>query len=137
MSIREVAQQFQEACDGGRGWDVCREWCHDDATFACQCDALGEIQTLADYVGWAAGLFGPMPENRCEVRSVGVDEERGIVSLHAVFHGAHTGDGGPVPPTGKTTASDYVYSLSFEGGRIRHMTKIWNDLYALRELGWA
>ncbi|MHC4938652.1 MAG: nuclear transport factor 2 family protein [Planctomycetota bacterium] len=137
MSIREIAQKFQEACDDGLGWDVCREWCHDDATFACQCDALKEIKTLADYTGWLASLFGPMPENRWEMQSVGVDEERGVVSLYAVFHGTHTADGGPVPPTGKTTATDYVYVLSFDGDRIRHMTKIWNDLYALRELGWA
>ena len=81
MSIRETAENFQQACDGGKGWEVCRDFCHDDATFTCQCDALAEIQTLEAYVGWAAGLFGPMPDNRCVVQSVGVDEERVVAEF--------------------------------------------------------
>ena len=44
--------------------------------------------------------------------------------------------GGP-PPTGKSTRSDYVYSMEFDGPRIRHMTKIWNAGWAMKELGWA
>ena len=31
------------------------------------------------------------------------------VTAYAVFHGSHTGEGGPVPPTGKRVAADYVY----------------------------
>jgi hypothetical protein len=27
--------------------------------------------------------------------------------------------------------------MDFAGGRIRHMTKIWNDGWALRQLGWT
>ena len=27
--------------------------------------------------------------------------------------------------------------LEFDGDRIRHMTKVWNDVQALRALGWA
>jgi hypothetical protein len=41
------------------------------------------------------------------------------------------------PPTGKSVAADYVYAMEFDGDRIRHMTKIWNDADSLRELGWA
>ena len=48
----------------------------------------------------------------------------------------HTGQGGP-PPTGKRTSSDYVYSMDFDGDKIRHMTKIWNAGWAMKELGWA
>ena len=36
-------------------------------------------------------------------------------------------EGGPVPPTGKSAQADYVYVMEFDGDRIRHMTKIWND----------
>ena len=32
--------------------------------------------------------------------------------------------------------TDYVYVMDFEDGRIRHMTKIWNDGFALKQLGW-
>ena len=35
--------------------------------------------------------------------------------------------GGPVPPTGKSVAADYVYAMEFDGDLIRHLTKIWND----------
>ena len=59
------------------------------------------------------------------------------MTVAAVFKGTHTGEGGPVPPTGKAAASDYVYVFDFDGEKIRHMTKIWNDLPALQDLGWA
>ena len=49
----------------------------------------------------------------------------------------YTGEGGPVAPTGKQIEADYVYVMQFEGGRIRHMTKIWNDGISLKQLGWA
>ncbi len=65
------------------------------------------------------------------------DTERGRVSAFAVFHGTHTGEGGPVPPTGKTAAADYVYDMEFKGDKISHMTKIWNDGHTLKQLGWA
>jgi ketosteroid isomerase-like protein len=42
-----------------------------------------------------------------------------------------------VPPTGRTVEADYVYVMQFEGGRITHMTKIWNDAISLQQLGWA
>jgi putative spermidine/putrescine transport system permease protein len=31
----------------------------------------------------------------------------------------------------------YVYAMEFDGEKIRHMTKIWNDAHSLRQLGWA
>jgi hypothetical protein len=30
-----------------------------------------------------------------------------------------------------------VYVMDFDGDKIRHMTKIWNDAITLRQLGWA
>ena len=65
------------------------------------------------------------------------DEARNCVAAYAVIHGTQTGPGGPVEPTGKTVASDYVYAMEFAGDRIRHMTKIWNDTIGLRQLGWG
>ena len=32
--------------------------------------------------------------------------------------------------------ADYVYVMDFENGQIKHMTKIWNDVVSLRQLGW-
>ena len=42
-----------------------------------------------------------------------------------------------MPPDGKSASTDYVYVMDFEDGRIRHMTKIWNDGVAMEQLGWA
>ena len=57
--------------------------------------------------------------------------------LSAIFTGSHTGPNGPVPPTGKRANSDYVYVMKMEAGLVRHMTKVWNDGWALQQLGWA
>ena len=32
---------------------------------------------------------------------------------------------------------DYVYVLFFEGQEIRHMTKVWNAGWTMREMGWT
>ena len=81
-------------------------------------------------------MFTPVPDARYEIRSFAVDDERKNVTGYAVFRGTHTGEGGPVPPTGKQVEADYVYVMSFDGDKIRHMTKIWNDGISLKQLGW-
>jgi predicted ester cyclase len=136
-SITETARAFFDAVDTGQGWDACSVYCHSDATFAAQAGALAEIETLADYAEWMKGMMGVLPDAHYEMKSFATDPERRNVSAYAVFHGTHTSEGGPVAPTGKSLSTDYVYTIEFEGDKIRHMTKIWNDGWALRELGWA
>ncbi len=135
-SIKEKAEQFVDACDSGKGWETCRQYCHPQATFLVQADALGGVDTLEAYTEWAKGLLTPMPDGSYELRSFAVDEDRNNVAAYGVFRGTHTGEGGPVPPTGKRVESDYVYIMEFEGDRIRHMTKVWNDGVGLKQLGW-
>ncbi|MBT5191900.1 MAG: nuclear transport factor 2 family protein [Rhodospirillaceae bacterium] len=137
MSITETAMAFFDACETGKGGDACKEWCHDNASFSCQAEALADVTTLAGYADWMQGLLGPISDGRYELKSFACDEERGNVTAAAVFHGSHNGEGGPVPPTGQTVAADYVYVMEFDGGKISHMTKIWNDVYSLKALGWA
>jgi predicted ester cyclase len=81
------------------------------------------------------GMMKMMPDGHYELKSFATDSERNNVTAYAVFKATHTGEGGP-PPTGKSTSSDYVYAMDFEGDKIRHMTKIWNSGWALKELGW-
>ena len=83
------------------------------------------------------GLYTPLPNASYDVKSFAVDRERNNVAAYAVFSATNTGQGGPSAPTGKSTLSDYVYVMQFEGDKISHMTKIWNAGMALRELGWA
>jgi predicted ester cyclase len=136
-SIKEQAEQFFDACDTGKGWEVCQSFCHPGATFSAQAGALADVDTLQSYTEWMKGLLTPVPDGRYELRSFAVDEGRQNVTAFAVLHGTHTGEGGPVPPTGKSVAAEYVYVMDFDGDRIRHMTKIWNDTISLQQLGWA
>ena len=134
--IREKAEQFFDACETGKGWETCQKYCHPQATFSAQADALAGVDTLEAYTEWMKGLLTPVPDGHYEVRSFAVDEDRNNVAAYGVFRGTHTGEGGPVPPTGKRVKADYVYIMEFEGDRIRHMTKVWNDVVSLKQLGW-
>ena len=134
--IHDSAAKFFDACETGKGWEGCAEYCHPDATFSAQAGALEGVDTVEAYTEWMKGLFTPCPDGNYELRSFAVDEDRQNVSAYAVFRGTHTGEGGPVPPTGKSVAADYVYVMNFDGDRIRHLTKIWNDADSLRQLGW-
>jgi predicted ester cyclase len=136
-TITETAQAFIDNCEAGKGWDACSAYCHPDATFAVQAEPLAEVKTLQEYTDWMKALVGFIPDARYELKALGLDEERNTVCAYAVFFGTHTGEGGPLPATGKSTRSDYVYVMEFEDGKIRHMTKIWNSGWAMKELGWA
>ena len=100
-------------------------------------DSLAEIDTLEGYTAWTQGLLTPVPDLTYEIKAFAIDDERNSVSVFAVVSGTQTGDGGPVPPTGNSVAADYVYVMDFDGDKIRHMTKIWNDGHSLKQLGWA
>lgn len=132
-----TATAFFEACETGKGWAGCAAYCTDDATFASQAEPIAEITTLEGYTEWMKGLLTILEDGRYELKALSVDEVRGVATGYGVFMGTHTGAGGPVPPTGKATTSDYVYAMEFEGGKIKHMTKIWHAMWAMRELGWA
>jgi len=136
-SITRVAEAFFEACETGKGWAGCKAYCTPDATFTAQAEPLLDVKTLEGYTNWMQAVTGMLPDARYEIKSFATDEERNNVAAYAVFHGTHTGHGGPVPPTGKSTSTDYVYVMQFEGDKIVQMTKIWHSWLAMKELGWA
>ena len=137
MAIKQSAMEFFDACETGKGWDACKRWCRNDATFSAQTDLLAEVTTLEGYTDWMRDLYVPMPDARYEMLAFAVDEERNTAVGAAIFHATHTGEGGPVPPTGKAVAADYCYVMKFDGEKIAHMTKIWNDSHSVRQIGWA
>ncbi|MFT5089900.1 MAG: putative ester cyclase [Candidatus Latescibacterota bacterium] len=136
-NILEQAKSFFDACETGKGWEDCSPYCHPEATFSAQAAALSGVETVEAYCEWMKNLFTPVPDGRYELKCFALDEERSCVAAFAVFHGTQTGPGGPGEPTGNTVAADYVYALQFDGDRIRHMTKVWNDTISLQQLGWA
>ncbi|MCZ6635395.1 MAG: ester cyclase [bacterium] len=135
--ILEQAKSFFDACETGKGWEDCSPYCLPEATFSAQAAALSGIETLEGYCEWMKNLLTPIPDGRYELKFFALDEERNCVAAFAVFHGTQTGPGGPGEPTGNTIAADYVYAMQFDGDRICHMTKIWNDTISLQQLGWA
>lgn len=137
MSNLDTAKAFFDACETGKGWDVCKAWCHPAATFSGQADALADVKTLEGYTEWMKGLLVPLPDGRYELKSFAEDAETGTVMAAAVFHGTHTVDAGTGAPTGKSVSADYVYVMDFDGGKISNMVKIWNDVHSLKQLGWA
>ena len=136
-NILSQARVFFEACETGKGWAGCEAYCLPGATFSAQSGALSEIRSLEGYTEWMKNLLTPIPDGHYELKCFAEDQGANRVAAFAVFHGTQTGPGGPGEPTGKTIAADYVYVMDFEGDRIRHMTKVWNDTISLQQLGWA
>ena len=136
-NITDLAIGFFEACEAGKGWDACSRWCTPNATFSAQAEPLADIKTLKDYSDWMKGIITVLPDATYDLKSFAADSARNNVTAYAVFNGTHTGNGGPVSPTGKRASTDYVYVMQFTNDKISHMTKIWNAPWALRQLGWA
>jgi len=137
-SMTEIARTFFEACEEGKGWEGCSEHCTSDATFSAQAEPLVALKTLEQYTQWMKDLYTFMPDAGYDLRSFGTDKERRCVCAYAVFSATHTGEGGPCPPTGKSTSTDYVYVMEFDrDDKIRHVTKIWHAGLAMKDLGWV
>jgi len=136
-SISQIAEQFFEACETGKGWQGCSEYCKPDATFSAQAEPLTAINNLEEYTNWMQGLLTFIPDGHYELKSFATDEQRQNVCAYGIFSGTHTGEGGPCPATGKSLQSDYVYVMEFDGDKISHMTKIWHSWLAMQELGWV
>lgn len=135
--IRETAERLFNAVESGKGWEHCKAYCHPGATFSSQAASLADVDTIEGYAAWIQNTYSTMPDAHYDLRCFAVDEDRQVVAAYAIFRGTHTGDGGPVAPTGRQTASDYVHVMEFDNGKVRHMTKIWNDAFAMQQLGWA
>ena len=138
MSTFDAAKSFFEACEQPLGWAGCRPYVADGAPFVAQSEPLGEITTVEAYCEWMKGFATiTAPGATYDLHTASFDESTRTAVFFATFHATHTGDGGPVPPTGKSTDTDYVYVLQMdENDKVAAMTKIWNAPWAMKELGW-
>ena len=136
MSIMDNAKLFFDACDTGKGWAGCKDYCKADASFSCQANALADVTTVEAYCEWMKGLMVPLPDAKYDVKAMSHDTANNVVTIFAVIRGTNTADG-PVPATNKSAEVDYVYALHFDNYKVAHMTKIWNDGHTLEQLGWA
>jgi hypothetical protein len=62
QNITQTAAAFFEACETGKGWSACQQYCTPAATFSAQAEALAGISTLAQYTDWMKGLVQILPD---------------------------------------------------------------------------
>jgi hypothetical protein len=138
MTAYDAATAFYHACESLEGWQGCKQYVAENAVFSAQSEPLGDISLVEDYCEWMAGLGkGPLVGCGYSLHSSAWDEANLTALFFATFNGKHTGEGGPVPATNGETHSHYVYAITMdEDNKVCAMTKIWNDPWALKELGW-
>lgn len=139
MSAFENAKKFFAACEAPEGWAGCEPYCAAGATFRAQSEPIAEMHSLEAYAEWMKG-FGTVtaPGATYTLHASAWDEDNRTALFFATYHATHSGEGGPVAATGKSTNSDYVYAVTMgDDDKVTHMTKTWNAPWALRELGWA
>ena len=138
MGAFDNARKFFEACDAATGWEACKEYVADGATFTAQSEPLVDIDTVEGYCEWLAGFqSSTVPGATYDLHTSSYDAATRSAVFFATYPATHTGDGGPVPPTNKQTSTHYVYVITMnESDQVESMTKIWNAPWAMTELGW-
>ena len=138
MSAFENARKFFDACESARGWEGCKQYVADGASFFAQCEPLTEIDSVKAYCEWVTD-FSPIiaRDNKYDLNASAFDERTRTAMFFGTYHLKHTGEGGPVPPTHKEAHAHYVYCLTMNADdRVEKMVKIWNAPWSMRELGW-
>ena len=61
MTALDNATKFFHACENLKGWEGCKEYVADAATFTAQCEPLVDLKTVEGYCDWMAGVgSGPL-----------------------------------------------------------------------------
>ena len=50
--MEQVAREFFDACEAGKGWQACSAYCTPTASFSSQAEPLAEVKTLQAYADW-------------------------------------------------------------------------------------
>ena len=138
MKAFENAKKFFEACEGAKGWEICRQYVEPGAVFFAQCELFADIHTVENYCERMAGFYNiTSPEGHCDLHCAAFDQSKSMAMFFCTCHVRHTGEGGPVSPTNKKTSSQCVYIMVMSNrDKIECMIKVWNSNRAMRELGW-
>ena len=138
MSAFDNARKFFVACDTPAGWEGCKEYVAEGAELSAKSEPIADIKTVQAYCDWMHG-FGTVtaPGATYDLHTSAYDEDKRTATYIATFHATHSGEGGPVPPTGKETHTHYVYFLTMnDDDKVEKMVKVWNAPWAMTELGW-
>ena len=69
--ITETAKRFFEACEAGKGWEECKQYCTSDASFSAQAEPLAGVKNLPEYADWMKGMLQIIPDGRYELKAFG------------------------------------------------------------------
>ena len=75
-NITATAQSFFDACETGKAWAGCQQYCTPNATFSSQANPLLNITTLSAYCDWMRDVLTGLTDVRYEVKSFATDTTR-------------------------------------------------------------
>lgn len=133
------AKKIMDVIDAIKPWDEIADLVVEDCPFVCQADALKDVTTLKGWYDWMVNFDANIaPGCKPKVHNIAWDADNKVALLFATYLATHSGDGGPVPATNKSTKTHYVYVCEMNSeDKCSRLTKVWNDGYCLKELGWA
>lgn len=139
MDPLETAKQFFDACElQVLGWEGCRRYVADGATFHSAAASYASIHTIEAYCEQIAAAFRTtFAGSTGHVHAAAYDAEHRTVLLYGDSCAQHTGAGGPVPPTHRQAVIPFVFALRMDAaGKIEHLEKIYDEASGRRQLGW-
>merc|ERR1711988_1455070 len=119
--IPQTISAFFEACESGKGWAECAQYCTPAASFTCQATdalpgpAITGCESVEQYTEWMAGGCTNMGDKASyAVEAKAFDEESKTALVFVTFGGF----------------SHYVYMIHTDDeGKVDAVTK-WNDAHA-------
>ena len=63
MDTLATARSFFNACDYGKGWEECKKYCHDGATFETEAETLAGVDRMNIYCDWMVDALAMFDEN--------------------------------------------------------------------------
>ncbi|MBW2715584.1 MAG: hypothetical protein JRD03_05890, partial [Deltaproteobacteria bacterium] len=94
MSAFENAKKFFHACEAPLGWDACKPYVAEGASFSSQCEPLTEIDTVKAYSEWVAGFVADVTQGvTYDLHASSYDEETKTAMFFGTYNIKHTKDG--------------------------------------------
>ncbi len=80
-NITATAQSFFDACETGKAWAGCQQYCTPNATFSSQANPLLNISTLSAYCDWMRDVLTGLTDVSYEVKSFATDTKEAKPAL--------------------------------------------------------
>ncbi len=154
-SVDSIVKPYFEACELGKGWELCKVYCHPEATFEAQLKDVKHLKTLEAYSEFIKGLFLTTYKNLTYEIKSWLSFQNQVVA-YAVFKEMSIETDEVEETDGNLLNNDrkeeklknkkkmnnnpvlfeYVYVIDLEDGKVCNMTKIEDKKWAMEELGW-